>query len=269
MACVLPFTGEQMVPEQAVAHTFWAHIYRYRFAASFVGARSVLDLACGEGYGTASLAQAHAEWVVGLDLSTNACIHARRKYGERFAASRAEVLPFRNNTFGVVVSFETIEHLEAPEVFLDECARVLRPQGVLVISTPNREVYREAVGVNPYHVREYAPDEFLGVIRERFRRVRLHAQCPRTAGWWHPRSLAAQESVWQRIRGYHRFHDFLVRAFCRYDPSEVTEQMRRGIVDTVLRRDRMLAFLFNRYAVRPWSSTARERPWYMVVVAQL
>src|SRR3990172_3135768 len=74
-------SGERMIPECADPVTFWEHIYRYRFAARFVRHKRVLDVACGEGYGTVGLLKAGAESVIGVDISRDVCEHAWKKYG--------------------------------------------------------------------------------------------------------------------------------------------------------------------------------------------
>src|SRR6266536_6693906 len=136
-------TGERMLPEKAAATTFWEHIYRYRFATRFVRGKRVLDIACGEGYGTAALSRAGAASVIGVDISEETCEHARRKYGVDARQGSADQIPLPAQSIDVVVSFETIEHVERPEAFLDECLRVLAPGGMLVLSTPNREAFQE------------------------------------------------------------------------------------------------------------------------------
>src|SRR5687767_6601798 len=86
-------TGERMLPETTSAVTFWEHIYRYRFAARFVRGRRVLDIACGEGYGAAALLRAGAASVIGVDISEEACEHARQKYGIDARPGSAEQIP--------------------------------------------------------------------------------------------------------------------------------------------------------------------------------
>src|SRR6266478_574902 len=131
-----------MVPEKADKDTFWEHIYRYRFATQFVAGRTVLDIACGEGYGAAALSEAGATKVVGVDISPETCLHATQKYGIETRIGAGEKIPLDSSSIDVVVSFETIEHVRNPKVFLDECHRVLRPNGSLVISTPNHDSAR-------------------------------------------------------------------------------------------------------------------------------
>jgi SAM-dependent methyltransferase len=157
-----------MTPERAVERVeadrsspWWAeHRSRYRFAAAFVEGRRVLDIACGTGYGGAILLGAGAQSVVGVDSSPEAVAEATRRQQPGFEAIRADGLdlPFEDGTFDVVVSFETLEHVEEAERFVAELRRVLADGGVLVLSTPNA-VHTSQVGgaPNPFHVREYEP----------------------------------------------------------------------------------------------------------------
>ena len=98
---------------------------RYRFAKDFVRGKRVLDIACGEGYGAAALAKAGASSVVGVDVSADVCDHALRKYGLDARPGDAQAIPLPDRSIDLVVSFETIEHVDDPNVFVRECARVL------------------------------------------------------------------------------------------------------------------------------------------------
>lgn len=176
----LPFTGERFTPE-CVREIAYEHWHRYAFARPLVAAKQVLDAACGEGYGSALLAAAGAE-VLGVDISAEAVEHARRRYAGqprlRFAQGDATALDeLPDGCVDVVVSFETLEHVEAQQRLLDGFARVLRPEGVLMISTPDRHTYSELGGeCNPHHVRELYRDEFEALLATRFPHVRLYAQ---------------------------------------------------------------------------------------------
>ena len=125
----MSFSDERLVPEEAVEASLQEHVARYRFARERVRGR-ILDVACGTGYGTAMLG------AVGLDLSLEALRYARR-HPAPYVAADAAVLPF-GRVFDAVVSFETIEHVADAGRFVSECARVLKPGGVFLVSTPNR-----------------------------------------------------------------------------------------------------------------------------------
>lgn len=175
----LQFTGERFVPE-CEREIWYEHMHRYVFARQFVAGLDVLDAACGEGYGAALLAAAAAR-VVGVDLSAKAVEHALARYAGagQLEFRRADVseLPFEDASFDRVVSFETIEHLSTQREMLAEFRRVLRPEGVLILSSPDREVYSEALGTdNPHHVRELSRDELLELVQEQFPACHLLGQ---------------------------------------------------------------------------------------------
>ncbi len=171
----MEFTGERFHPA-CTGSIAVEHYHRYLFALSFVQGKSVLDIASGEGYGTALLARSAAH-VVGVDVSAEAVAHARNRYPAdniTFLQADAAGLPLPDADLDVVVSFETLEHLHAQEAMLDELRRVLRPEGLLIISTPNKAVYGS--GENRFHVRELDENEFLGLLTARFAHVRLLGQ---------------------------------------------------------------------------------------------
>jgi hypothetical protein len=143
--------------------------------------KDVLDLASGEGYGSALLAQV-ARSVVGIDVALEAVEHAAANYQAdqlRFLQGSGTAIPLPDQCVDIVVSFETIEHLDAPETFLAEVRRVLRPGGCVVISTPDRDNYSPAgLAANPYHVHEFTREEFDAVLRRNFQNVALCWQRP-------------------------------------------------------------------------------------------
>ena len=193
-----------MVPEQADLCTFWEHIYRYRFATKFARNRRVLDIACGEGYGSAALARVGASKVIGIDISVEACAHAKKKYGLDARVGDAQEIPVADRSIDLLVSFETLEHLPKPELFIDECARILAPGGTAIISTPNRDAYREYVPNNPYHLTELSESEFGRLLRRRFATIQMFTQRPKSAAWWSTRAFASERTGWTGIPGF--FH---------------------------------------------------------------
>jgi ubiquinone/menaquinone biosynthesis C-methylase UbiE len=159
---------------------WYEHWHRYHFAAPFAAGKAVVDVACGEGYGSALLARGAAS-VTGIDASGETIAAARRRYGGapglEFVEGRCESLPLGEACADLVVSFETLEHLVDPRAFLDEAARVLRPAGVLVASSPNKAIYSDKAGYrNPFHPSEMYESEFVAALRERFAHVRLFGQ---------------------------------------------------------------------------------------------
>jgi SAM-dependent methyltransferase len=174
----LPFTGERFTPE-CVREIRYEHVHRYAFAQRLVEGQRVLDAACGEGYGSAMLA-ARAASVSGVDLSAEAVAHARRRYrapGLSFEQADCLALPFADDSFDRVVSFETLEHLEDHNGLLREFRRVLRADGLLLISSPDKAVYSDQQqNRNPFHVRELYRPEFEALLSAHFPAYQLWGQ---------------------------------------------------------------------------------------------
>lgn len=169
-----------MVPGEVDPDLELEHVARYHFAARDVAGREVLDLACGAGYGSAILSAAGARRVLGVDVALEAVAHARASSGEGplFLAADGMGLPFADHRFDRIVAFEILEHVKDPEALLFEAARVLRPGGLLILSTPEREAYHEARGgvPNPYHVQELSVSELRALLERVFECHRLVAQ---------------------------------------------------------------------------------------------
>jgi SAM-dependent methyltransferase len=169
-------TGERFDPIFMHGHLIEAeHLSRYAWAAQFASGRRVLDAACGMGYGSAMLAAGGATEVIGVDLdeSVIARVRAAAKPGTSFQVADLRELPFGDDEFDLIVSFETIEHVPDPAVVFDELSRVLKPGGLLLVSTPNRDVYTPG---NPFHLRELTPSEFMDELSNRFSSVALRRQ---------------------------------------------------------------------------------------------
>lgn len=175
----LPFTGERFTPE-CVREIWYEHWHRYAFVRPLAAGKRVLDAACGEGYGSAFLA-AVAGHVTGVDLDESTVGHACARYADignlDFRQGSVSALDIDEASFDLIVSFETIEHLREQEDMLDEFRRVLKPDGLLVISSPDRNAYNAQLGEpNPFHVRELDRSEFEAMLRLRFPIVRLFGQ---------------------------------------------------------------------------------------------
>ncbi|MBS1675758.1 MAG: class I SAM-dependent methyltransferase [Actinobacteria bacterium] len=153
------------------------HRCRYWWAAQVASGRDVLDAACGTGYGTAILAEAGASTVTGIDLSADAVSAAGERLGDRGPVLQGDVrsLPFEDDSFDLIVCFETIEHVDDGAAVIAEFRRVLRPAGILLISSPNPGVYPEG---NEYHVHEYSPAELAELVGAAFPKVAEHVQHP-------------------------------------------------------------------------------------------
>ncbi len=215
----MEFTGERMVPERADPATFWHHVYRYKFAIPYCRGRRVLDVACGEGYGCASIKEAGAASVTGVDISGEACRHARDRYGVNAIEGSALDLPLPDASVDVVVSFETIEHLPDPARFIDECARVLAPGGRLVISSPNRDLYRLRNGLNPFHCSELSEREFTHVVQRGFEIESIHGQYPELRPAGLHSLLMWPYAAWTLVRGMNRLRRLVRGTLGRYYSS--------------------------------------------------
>ncbi len=190
---VLDFTGERFTPE-CVREIWYEHWHRYAFARSLAEGRRVLDAACGEGYGSAMLAGA-ARAVLGLDISADAIAHAQARYAGAgnltFRVADATRLDLPAASIDLVVSFETLEHVDAQDALLDGFARTLTDDGLLLISSPDKATYSDATGFrNEFHVRELYRDELLALLGRHFPHVRLYGQ-----------KLLFQSTIWDLQRG--------------------------------------------------------------------
>jgi SAM-dependent methyltransferase len=174
----LTFTGERFAPEVtgAIWHEHW---HRYCLVQPLARGLSVLDAACGEGYGSYILARGARE-VVGIDIAADAVAHARSRYiapNLRYVEGSCTALPLPDASIDLVVSFETIEHLQEQQEMLAEFRRILAPAGVLVISSPNGPVYSEGgKNANHFHVRELTRDELAALLTPLFGQQRWYCQ---------------------------------------------------------------------------------------------
>ncbi len=147
------------------------HRARYHFGAQVAAGKEVLDASCGTGYGLKIISEAGPKAVTGVDISAAAIAAAKSRFGDHAAAlieADLQELPFEDDSFDVAISFETIEHVEEPRRALAELRRVLRPEGVLVVSSPNPEAY---IGHNEHHVHEFRPAELREAVGEHFENV--------------------------------------------------------------------------------------------------
>ncbi len=174
--------AERTDPTKRTNHPFYCQ-YRavYEHAVQFVQAQRVLDVGCGEGYGTYLLAQ-HAKEVIAIDKDEKTIRRAKRRYALPNLSFQIQdvsgISAYSPCSFDVVCCFHVIEHLKAPVQFLSEVGKCLSgPSGVLLISTPNRHsLFRRSTGFQwPYHEREYNADEFRDLLLTGFKDVTLYS----------------------------------------------------------------------------------------------
>jgi 2-polyprenyl-3-methyl-5-hydroxy-6-metoxy-1,4-benzoquinol methylase/glycosyltransferase involved in cell wall biosynthesis len=171
----MDFTGERFVSglDGQIKHE---HYHRYLFAARYCVDKDVLDVASGEGYGSSLLSQV-ARQVIGVDLDQASVDYANRTYLSQnvsFKQGDAVELPIADGSVDVVVSFETIEHFAEHKRFLLEVTRVLRPGGLIVVSSPNKPVYdKHNSKANPFHVQELDRRELVDLLRQNFSHIAI------------------------------------------------------------------------------------------------
>jgi SAM-dependent methyltransferase len=183
------FTGERVIPGRVEDNLFNEHLARYRFAARLAQDLHLdgafLDAGCGAGYGSAELAKSGAQ-VLGIDVSSEAIAHASSNYAPSDAGSRLRfeqasctAIPAHDTAFRLITAFEVIEHLTNWRDLLAEARRVLDPNGIFLVSTPNQLYYaesRQKAGPNPFHVHEFTEQEFRAELAPFFPHVKMLLQ---------------------------------------------------------------------------------------------
>jgi SAM-dependent methyltransferase len=236
----LTLTGERTLPD-VPAENYWfrRHLAVYCWIADRCRGLDVVDLACGEGYGTAVLAERAAS-VIGVDANPEAYEHARLKYtapNVRFVRELVETFYERCDA---VAFLQTIEHLEDPQEVLLHIRTLLRPGGVAYVSTPNVLTLAPPGAErsdNPWHVREYRADEFRALCGQAFGSVEL-------LGLYHARRLRAHELALRL--GWDRVHSRLgiTQAFYnRFTPAISERDFRLSAESEGADLDRALDFL--------------------------
>jgi GT2 family glycosyltransferase len=176
----IEWTGERCVPWTDDLQVIYEHYQRYLFVAPLAHGRRVLDLASGEGYGTAILAS-EAQSVLGIDIDEDSVLHATETYrSSNISFQQGDMLnlsSFEHGSFDLVVCFEALEHVEDHKALLDGVTRLLTPGGTFVVSTPDRLTYTDELGQNnPFHVHELSRDEFEQLLGGRFQHVQMWGQ---------------------------------------------------------------------------------------------
>lgn len=251
----LDFTGERLVPGRTVEFNFRESQMRYAFAGGFAKGCVVLDIASGAGIGTHYLLKAGAANCFGLDVSFDAVRYANSRYqGCRFVVCDATSLCFADRSADLIVSFETVEHLRDPRTFFAQCKRVLRPDGLLLCSTPNREISRWGPG-NAFHVSEMTAEELLDLMQEFFVDCRVYGQGDASYPYVVVRSMAVE--VLERLH-VREFVSRSVRQFLRPPLSEIctlTEFPQQN-------------GHYPKQSVRPYISNWHNKPQFVLVLGR-
>jgi len=197
----LQLTGERTLPD-VPEENYWyrRHLVVYEWIASRVHGRRVVDLACGEGYGSAVLARGAAS-VVGVDANPDAFEHARLKYRGPNLRFERNMIELWDGEVDCAVFLQTIEHVQDPGAVLDRLRTLVGPGGVAYVSTPNLLTLAPdgaEKSSNPWHVREYRAEEYRALCEAHFGSVEL-------LGLFHARKLRAHQVMIKRA-GWDRVH---------------------------------------------------------------
>ena len=194
------FTGERFIPGEGGFQIAYEHLHRYFFALRWAENNAVLDLACGNGYGAALLAS-RARHVWALDIDKETIEEACRNWPAQnlsFLQGNATQLPFQTASIDLVVAMEILEHLEEQERLVQEISRVCSPNGVALISTPNKAEYSDSRNYqNPFHKRELYLAEFTGILKQHFPFVEIAGQQIRAGSLITCRSSASSCEVFE------------------------------------------------------------------------
>ncbi len=174
----LKWTGERMMPYKHLGLGAAEHLHRYVVALEITAGKIVLDISCGEGYGS-NLIASKAEKVYGIDIAEEVIEHAKRKYTNNkitFLKGSVTNIPIQDGMVDIIVCFETIEHIIEQDEMMKELKRVLKNEGMLLISTPAKENYESLNHNNPFHLKELSSDELKTLCKKYFKEVSMYKQ---------------------------------------------------------------------------------------------
>ncbi len=222
----LPLTGERTLPD-VPEENYWyrRHLVAYEWIAARVGGKRVVDMACGEGYGSNLMAERGAAAVAGVDANPEAHEHARLRYVRPSLRFERALVESFAEPCDAVVFLQTIEHVQDAGAILEHFKSMLGPGGLVFVSTPNLLTLAPPGAEksdNPWHVKEYRQEEFRELCESHFERVEL-------LGLFHARKLRVHEiairlgwdSVHKRLGLTRRFYD-------RFTPAIATADFRLG-----------------------------------------
>lgn len=172
------FTGERLETSIYNGNTI-NHLHRYAISMPLIKGKTVLDIASGEGYGS-HLMSFESQHVYGVDIDATTIEKAKNKYSRsnlEFLTGSTSQIPLENDSVDIVISFETIEHHDEHDQMMTEIKRVLKPNGTLIISSPDKHFYTDKRNYkNPYHIKELYKSEFANLITKYFKNHKLYSQ---------------------------------------------------------------------------------------------
>jgi SAM-dependent methyltransferase len=226
------------------------HLTRYWWAGAFVRGRRVLDAGSGTGYGSALLRAAGATQVTGIDVAEDvvAAAGAAAPDGVRFEVGDVRNLAYPDDSFDVVTCFEVIEHIAEQADALAEIARVLAPGGILLVSSPNRDVYTPG---NPHHVRELLPQELEDMLAVHWPHTRLVQQHNFLAS-----AILSRDG--DKPGGGRALDGVSVRALVEKQPGEEVYVLGVASTDPLPEADQLIA-LASAVEIRGWVERFQEQ----------
>jgi 2-polyprenyl-3-methyl-5-hydroxy-6-metoxy-1,4-benzoquinol methylase len=188
--------GERMIPAFHKGNIMYGeHLGRYLAVSKAIKNKTVLDIASGSGYGTKLMAE-HASFVYGVDIDEPSIEYSKLNFSAKnveYRVGSGTEIPLEDNSVDAVISMETIEHIKDQETFLSEVKRVLKPNGFVVISTPNDKVYPKG---NHFHVREHNKASLSSLLKPYFKEIKIHYQVVAiAAAVLHEEDLSKEDQV--------------------------------------------------------------------------
>jgi len=179
-------TGERIVPEKFESKEeyliYLRHMFAYEFGKKVISKKSsILEVGSGSGYGASMLSKNVID-ITGLDVDGDAIEYSTEKYNSEnciFKKYDGVKIPYKNNTFDAVISFQVIEHIKNDKNYVSEIRRVLKDNGIFLLTTPNKllRIKPDQKPFNRFHIREYFPFELENVLKTKFSDVKVFGIC--------------------------------------------------------------------------------------------